>query len=1475
MRNTQRATILHFIRVAIINAVVLLSACGGGGGGGGGGGSSNSSPAPAIPAPTEVIRDTAPTISREPEGQSVMEGTDATFSVSTAGAVPLTYVWYKSGVPLSSPSSNILVLPRVTAADDGAQIKVRISNSKGSVTSKEVSLKVTVGPTPPSLSLNLSSQDVQSGQPVTFRVEAAGTAPFSYQWSRNNQPVPGQSSSTYTFTAQSTDNGARFQVRISNVAGSTDSAVAVLNVSQAVTPITISSQPRDQQVSSGATALFSVGASSSTQIRYQWYKNGALIQGATQSSYQFTATLADSGAIYSVRLSNGGNEVSSQTARLTVTPIAGVGVAPRITVSPAPVSASAGQSVSFSVSAEGTSPFQFQWLKNGRDISNATQQIYRYSVSNVDVSSDISVRVSNAYGSVTSSVARLTISAPSNGQAPQITRQPSSTFVGLSEAATLSVQASGSGPLTYEWFYYPDAFSDASKTTIANSNTSDLLLVPRLLDASAGKFHKVRVSNPYGSVESEPILVDRADFDVSAISPLQVSPGDIVTITGLGLNKVLKVRLAGNEMSVISQGRSDTQIQFEVPANAVSSALELSSASDILVSKNSLTVRPFFVVNSLSPDLSYENWNGRVAARATLSGSGFSQLKSAYIVWPGNVQKNLTVVSQSDSQVTLELPYVWRGLGDIVSTPIYLARKSDSKVQATSLSWKIADRIIVEDNNLDTVAGQGSAISAPGEEVTIRLVKNIPKNSRVQIMSNGSVVTEVPAVSNYVGPVSFVIPDSLQAGTYQLRLRGDRGQDDYSTSPMRALTVVARSTVTNPDALTNLGVGATLQIVGSNLNNVSQVTIGSIVATVVQKSYGAVSVTVPQSTCGGAIQLKTPYQSWFNGGANIFSSAGCVAARVAGAEVGQLFAHIVNNQTYQRLVPNKASWVRAYVTSPTSGVTSPKVVARVYNDATYRGEITLIGPQYLPLLPVGQALPTTLRQSHDQGFMGTIPADWVRTGLKVTVVSNPDDSSSSKYSSVQTAPKVGASIISPKLMIVPIVDASGRQPIIPATDEVRTAINNYLPLVGSEVDIRVRANPLRVGACGSDSRLNSSCGNYATTMLYNIEGAQLPNIYHGVYSNPSGGGQAYQPGHSGASGDFNGGLGYRPNGNDYGVLQVMMHELTHNFNMGHVRGRKTANNTCGTPVEWSIDPDYPYSSNGLYEFANPNPPIFREPYTGRIAGADSDLLNNDTQSYCSDRAFHSDYSTNVMRSYLEGDFTTESRLAQAASDLVFPQGASTSSNPGVLIAGVVFTGSSAYGIRNMTPIKLDSPSPSPQSKSRYTLRVVTTDGRAIVRPIKEMRIPDSNAAEQEIHFFEKIAGVGQVQSVTVLFDGKPLKLIEGNGFLSLGQSDTKGALNDVSIQSLQSTGRGASGLYRIRANGKEVAITWDKGRFELLTVSLVTSSGRQTLVLNGTGGAANFQIPTESRLDDKLEIAFSKGLTMHSTTVRMGEIRRK
>jgi Protein of unknown function (DUF4038)/Putative collagen-binding domain of a collagenase/Immunoglobulin domain len=177
----------------------------------------------------------------------------------------------------------------------------------------------------PSITEQPSNQTVMVGQMATFTAAAASSAPVSYQWSKSGASIAGATQATYTTPPTAlTDNGASFQVVISNSAGSITSRTATLTVTADPTAPSIVTQPVSQTVSVGQKATFSVIASGTAPLSYQWQKNRTAISGATAASYTTAATTsADNGATFAVVVSNSAGSATSHSVTLTVQSVAG------------------------------------------------------------------------------------------------------------------------------------------------------------------------------------------------------------------------------------------------------------------------------------------------------------------------------------------------------------------------------------------------------------------------------------------------------------------------------------------------------------------------------------------------------------------------------------------------------------------------------------------------------------------------------------------------------------------------------------------------------------------------------------------------------------------------------------------------------------------------------------------------------------------------------------------------------------------------------------------------------------------------------------------------------------------------------------------------------------------------------------------------------------------------------------------------
>lgn len=175
-----------------------------------------------------LITDTAPVISAQPQTQTVNAGSNATFTVTASGAMPLYYQWRFNANSINGATTSNFTRTNAQITDAG-NYSVVISNQYGALTSSNALLTVNSAPVITDQPQNLT---VASGQPVLFSVTALGTAPLSYQWRFSGSTIPGATSSTYLIpVARQTNNGS-YSVLVSNTLGSALSSNATLAVVQ-------------------------------------------------------------------------------------------------------------------------------------------------------------------------------------------------------------------------------------------------------------------------------------------------------------------------------------------------------------------------------------------------------------------------------------------------------------------------------------------------------------------------------------------------------------------------------------------------------------------------------------------------------------------------------------------------------------------------------------------------------------------------------------------------------------------------------------------------------------------------------------------------------------------------------------------------------------------------------------------------------------------------------------------------------------------------------------------------------------------------------------------------------------------------------------------------------------------------------------------------------------------------------------------
>jgi beta-galactosidase len=298
----------------------------------------------------------------------------------------------------------------------------------------------------------------------------------------------------------------------------------------------VTTPPAAASVTTGQAATFSVVASGTAPLTYQWQSNGTDIPGATGATYTTPATTAQmSGQAYDVLISNAAGTVTSASATLTVTgapaPVACASVpaapgglvataasASAVTVGWAVVSAPANCTVSgyslYASTQSGFTPSASNLLATGIAALQYTSTGLAASTTYYYV-----VRTLDAQGASTPSaqVSATTLAAPGTGTGtvPTIATAPASQTVSVGTTATFSVVAGGTGPFSYQWQKNGVAIAGATAASYSTPTTSA---------PDNGASFDVVVSNASGPVTSA-----GATLTVNSAPTYTVYPGFIGT----------------------------------------------------------------------------------------------------------------------------------------------------------------------------------------------------------------------------------------------------------------------------------------------------------------------------------------------------------------------------------------------------------------------------------------------------------------------------------------------------------------------------------------------------------------------------------------------------------------------------------------------------------------------------------------------------------------------------------------------------------------------------------------------------------------------------------------------------------------------------------------------------------------------------------------------------------------------------------
>ena len=252
-----------------------------------------------------------PVIERQPVDLTVVAGSNTGFVPRVNGTLPLSVLWFKSGVTVANATNLVLQVQNARFSDQ-ADYRFVVTNVFGSATSLIARLTVNA---PPTIRAQPLGQTTLAGAVMRFAVSADGSPPLRYQWFKNDAIVAGGTNWILELADLQVSDGGLYRVVVRNEYGVAASTSAMLTVGYAAS---ILYQPMSQSANVGAPVSFGVAAEGTLPLTFKWYKDGAIISGATNSVLAIPSVRTADAGKYTVAVSNSFGQATSAEASLDV-----------------------------------------------------------------------------------------------------------------------------------------------------------------------------------------------------------------------------------------------------------------------------------------------------------------------------------------------------------------------------------------------------------------------------------------------------------------------------------------------------------------------------------------------------------------------------------------------------------------------------------------------------------------------------------------------------------------------------------------------------------------------------------------------------------------------------------------------------------------------------------------------------------------------------------------------------------------------------------------------------------------------------------------------------------------------------------------------------------------------------------------------------------------------------------------------------
>jgi len=328
----------------------------------------------------------------------------------------------------------------------------------------------------PTITEQPTNDSVCVGQSKTFTVTTDNPSAYSYQWRRNNSPIIGATTPTYTITSVTAANAGSYTCAVSscNTNVISDSASLLIFL-----PPSITSQPHDTIVCPGAVAELKVSATGEG-LSYQWKRNGFPVATGNEAIYTIPSVSSSDTGAYEVVVSGRCTPPATSTIAKLKFPSA-----PQFFTQPTDTFICAGSELKLKVEASGIG-LSYVWKQNGKIITDITGNSYTMPAVSAADTGVIAITATNSCNFSTTVSVHIGL-----GVSPSITTQPTDTTTTPGTTVSFKIVSKGTA-LTYQW--------QKNNTDIPNQKSA-ILTITNVKPSDSGMYSCI-ITNSCGQITS-------------------------------------------------------------------------------------------------------------------------------------------------------------------------------------------------------------------------------------------------------------------------------------------------------------------------------------------------------------------------------------------------------------------------------------------------------------------------------------------------------------------------------------------------------------------------------------------------------------------------------------------------------------------------------------------------------------------------------------------------------------------------------------------------------------------------------------------------------------------------------------------------------------------------------------------------------------------------------------------------------------